>query len=265
MTASSILGRHSALASLSCRNWLVAMRAYFDGSRNSHLALAGFCAGDEYWEQFEHGWRKMLAERDPPAPYLHMTDAAALQEEFRRARGWDDSKVSRLVCDAVQFLSSQSKEKFRGFCCTIDCEARKRLISRGAKIERPEVICSEVCVGLTFVWGISVQSSSDAQIVGVQSLDFFFDQGEKFKHQFEKVYIREKKKKSLVWQLVKTIAPADMKVTPGIQAADMLAWASTRKQRTTPHAYLYLWEIMSKVIPLSVVVIDENTLCQKYT
>jgi hypothetical protein len=51
-----------------------------------------------------------------------------------------------------------------------------------------------------------------------------------------------------------------MDKTPALQAADLLAWATSRQHSKIERPYLYLAEIMKKVIPHSSFTLDENTL-----
>jgi hypothetical protein len=242
----------------------VAIRSYCDGSKTSHMSLAGFSASDDFWVDLEQGWKVLLADRTPPAPYIHMTDIVAAQKPFTEENGWTEDKRLALVNQAASYLSHRDKSAFCGFSCVVDCAARDRLIKQGASIAEPHKICSEVCLGAMMKWiAHKYVAISESEPIAVETMDFFFDQGEPFRGYFEKYARIGKKKKQLIWSLVNTIAPADMKLTPGLQVADMLAWSGTRKHSRGERTFKHLFDNLGKVVPITYAEIGEEQLRKK--
>ena len=63
----------------------------------------------------------------------------------------------------------------------------------------------------------------------LDSMEVFFDRNEGFMHHISADWSNKKiRRKNPVWDLIKTIAPADMAQTPPLQGADMIAWARNR-------------------------------------
>jgi hypothetical protein len=190
---------------------------------------------------------------------MHVTDAMALQGEFDKVKGWTDRKVSVLMNKLAALLSHQDKKRFHAFVSVLDIQARERLIAAGTSIPKPELICSETCVGSAFVWGVS-QCPVEKELE-VHTMDFFFARSEKFKHHFDLACRKGKKQKGMIWGLVNSVDEVDMGKTPGIQAADMLVWADRMeygKRFPTAHA------IFKQVIPSHRFEINENSLREKY-
>lgn len=236
-----------------------AVRSYYDGSKGSWIVLAGLSSPDDGWGDFEQEWNRILANRNPRASYMHMTDAKALQGDFSRDKGWDESKVNQLINDLVLFLSRQDKKAFHAFVSALDARAHAKLAALGVNIEKPELICTETCVGHTVVWA---QVYCPSIGIELRTMDFFFDRGEKFQYYFEEGRRRGKKKKAEMWSLVNTIAPVDMKLTPGVQAADIFAWAA--RYHYTEKQPMPLWDILGRVFPMDIIVMDETRLRKEF-
>ena len=66
------------------------MKCFFDKSDgvddagDEWLTLVGFAASDGMWRKFEDLWRRVLWERYPIAPYLHMTHLLSGEDPFER-------------------------------------------------------------------------------------------------------------------------------------------------------------------------------------
>ncbi|MFZ0285538.1 MAG: DUF3800 domain-containing protein, partial [Terriglobales bacterium] len=64
-----------------------------------------------------------------------------------------------------------------------------------------------------------------------------------------------------LWKLVEQISAVDMKKIPGVQAADILAWAVNREQTAAAGKKgTMMRHIMMQVIPASSVIWDEAKL-----
>ena len=155
------------------------MRCYFDGSDvkaadgSRWLTLAGFAAGDVFWTAFDSDWNTMLRERYPIAPYIHMCDLLSGNDPFERVAGWTDEKVRSLVGDALNLLESLNKTAFRSFICSIDVDARDRLVAEGYCIPEAPEQCVRPCIELIFNW---YTDRPDFDLI--EQAYIFFDRGE---------------------------------------------------------------------------------------
>jgi hypothetical protein len=65
------------------------------------------------------------------------------------------------------------------------------------------------------------------------------------------------------WSLLKTITTADMREKPGLQAADLLAWAVNRSRLPRDASFKLAQMIMTTIIPRAHIVWDEEKLKEK--
>jgi hypothetical protein len=66
-------------------------------------------------------------------------------------------------------------------------------------------------------------------------MEFYFDGDEPFMRHIDGEWkSREFRRRYPVWGLIRTIEPVAMQVTPGIQVADLFAWARTHVDRARP-------------------------------
>jgi uncharacterized protein DUF3800 len=229
----SELGRLTGRFYLGESRPLIAMNCYFDGSVGGQLdqwlTLGGFVATDPTWARFQKQWEAMLKDRYPIAPYIHMTDIITGNDPFERRAGWTDCKVDRLISNAEGVLNSADKKTMCAFACSIDVTARKRLVAEGYKISDPAVICAEIGLGHLLTWYRNTHGPERAHL--------FYDQNEPFIRSIRRRWLIFNGKKSLpnaFWESIANVQPVRMQDTPAIQAADMVAWAVTRRLRDVP-------------------------------
>jgi Protein of unknown function (DUF3800) len=218
-------------------SWLVAaMKCYFDGSVGGQsdrwMSLAGLVATDSVWGTFQKRWETMLRERYPVAPFLHMTDLITGNDPFERKAGWTEEKVDDLVGSAERLLASLDQRQICAFSCSIDYGAHKRLRAEGYKISDPAVICAEIGLGNLISWYREKH--------GIEMADLFYDQGEPFIRSIKQEWQKHEDRKQrvtddLFWGLIGNVMPVRMTDTPGIQASDMVAWATTRRLLNLPN------------------------------
>ena len=66
------------------------------------------------------------------------------------------------------------------------------------------------------------------------------------------------------WGLIADISEMDMRNTPALQAADLLAWARSRKYSAEQRPFLHLADILEQVVPHSRLMLDEHVLREKH-
>ena len=201
----------------------------------------------------------MLGAREPQAPYIHMSEIVSGNGLFRRDLGWTDDKINKLILDAVYLLQGFAKNVFCACVCSIDVTARQNLVSQGCEIAQPHLICAQCCVGVAFDWYYE-HFIDDLEIAHV-----FFDNNERCMHEFRQEWLRHRKPitTNLFWGHITEVRPLDMRNNAPLQAADMIAWATSRKLSQKQRSYLHLDTIVTAVIPNTRLVLDEHTLRTK--
>jgi hypothetical protein len=186
-----------------------------------------------------------------------MRETAHLKGPFQASLGWTEEKAFGLSNRMLMYMQTLDKKAFRMFACTVDLAAHRKLLDHGFQIEFPIEICNRYCSEVVLGWYVT-------QYPGlVHSARFVFDQGEPFRHPFEMKWLKEKKDPYRLWRIIKSVEAKDMKSTPGLQAADMLAWSSNREQ-TGHHKARFMCHIMKKVIPSMWVVWNEQKFREHY-
>jgi len=226
----SSLARGLAKNSLSGNEVLISMKAYCDGSGNAKtsdfLVLAGVAAEEPVWAGFERDWARILANRSPIAPYLHMNEVSHGFGLFKDEDGWDEPKRLALVKDCVFFSQTLDKSKFRSFICSIDVKRYRELKDEGELLPSVFSMCNHWVPRQMFKWYLD-----NFGLWNLPELYYFFDQNEKFRGPFANLVRRGQKKSRLSnhWHMIRQISPVDMRFTQPLQLADMLAWAHHRK------------------------------------
>jgi hypothetical protein len=185
------------------------------------MTLACLAADDGVWKYFEDEWRAILRDRGNP-PYMHMKEAMPLVETFA---GWKAEQRDFLIMGLLGLLMEVGQNrKFHAFTCSVDLGAHDRWKARN---RLPPA--ARLCARLVFPKALDWYGGFPDPILEARSIDAFFDRKEKFMGHISADWNNKKIRRKLpVWELVRTIAPADMSKTPPIQAADMIAWSAHR-------------------------------------
>lgn len=270
----------SQIGKLSCRlrlgegDTLIALYAHLDGSgnlSNSYLTLAAFAADDETWKIFESDWKNILASHTPPASYTHMWELVHKEGEFKQERGWTFENTWDLVGKCLMFMSHLDKERFRMFHCTVDLKAWRKLKAETYDLPYPIDLCNQYCSEVILNWYIVKYPEI---INPVRSLQYFFDQNERFKGRFESRWNKEtkrsrKNRKWCFWDAILSVGTVDMRGFPGLQAADMLAWSVNREMISREGGTDDLvgskvaW-MMKQIIPFYSKTFDEATMRSEF-
>jgi Protein of unknown function (DUF3800) len=209
---------------------LTVLRAFYDGGNKADakkykvITLAGYAATDSIWARLDSAWS--LALRRHGAEFIHMTDAISLQGAFSISKGWTRNRVEALILDLLKVFTEFSDKPIKGVACTIVLADYLRAKSLFADLPRPEYICTIDCLTLSWLWYASIPSKSDQ--LEDKCADLFFDRGESFMGHAQDVWNHKNFRDRKAFRAIRLIAPADMRDVPGIQMADMLAWAFNR-------------------------------------
>jgi hypothetical protein len=213
------------------------MNCYFDGSvggsSDEWLTLGGMIATDRTWGTFERDWQAMLSDRDPIAPYIHMTDLVTGNGVFESKFGWTQTKAEKLVLDAEELLISINPNTMCAFTCSVDTAARKRLRREGYAVSDPAVICAENGLGRLLGWYTEKHR--------VELVYAFYDQNEPFIKSIRTRWLRHEAKMrkkliadDLLWGRIANVQPVNMRTTPQVQACDIISWSSNRRLMARP-------------------------------
>jgi hypothetical protein len=222
----SSLGERSPLNSVSGSQVFFVFRLYFDGSgkaddpRSRFVTLACCAAEEKDWHLFEEEWREALGECGDPG-YMHMKEVMATPPRgpFRE---WSDDKVCRLVDRLLRVLRKSPQSPLKLFIFSVKLETHRKW-QPVLNLRKPERLCAEWC----FYRPIEIYWESEQPTVPL--VDAFFDQNEPFLPAIRTDWENKKcRRKFPVLQMVHSMEPVDMKLTPGVQLADMMAWSRNR-------------------------------------
>ena len=274
MMAVSYIGNLTSRLNLRERDVIIALRVHLDSSgklTDGFITLAGFAAPDEMWKQFETDWDGILKNHTPRAEYVHMKEINSLTKQFDQYKGWNHQNAFGLAGECLAYMSRLDKERFRMFYCTVDLGAWNKLKGEGYEIPEPIDLCNEFAVfGVQIWYAYKYPLESEVFNLKTDGQHYVFDRGEDYYLPFRTKWNLEKDKFENTgalspWILIDDIGEADMRKTPGIQAADILAW-SVNRDHIAPEGYpgkMYL-HIMKQVIPSGSVFYNEGTLRKKY-
>ncbi len=96
---------------------------------------------------------------------------------------------------------------------------------------------------------------------------FYFDQGEPFRHSFEQLVQRRRKSSRIsnAWHMLKMVSALDMKDTPQLQLADLVAWSNHRKHSSMPDSKWHSMSVFTEAgLPSTRVELDTNNLLLIY-
>ena len=197
-----------------------------------------------------------------------MREIAHQIEGFDRKLGWNADNAFGLANKCLVYMSQLDKRRFRMFYSAVDLGAWRKLRAETYALPSPIALCNQFCPEAVLLWYIDCYPD----VVNLQNdtIEYFFDRGESFKGPFE-AKVREGKKRARhsgvwnLWKLIKKVSAVDMKKVPGVQAADILAWAVNRDNTVSEgKAGKHLRHIIQQVIPAFSVLWDEAKLRKHY-
>ena len=251
---------------------MIALRAYFDSSgklEDDYITLAGVAANGQMWDEFDREWKRILDAHTPKAQYVHMAEICHQNKAFDRSLGWDDKTAFSLSNNCLVYMSHLDKKRFRVFYCSIDLRAWRVLRSETYQLPDPVEMCNKFCAETVLGWYL--HHYPDVIDPHSDKVAYFFDRGEYFYHPFRKKWEAEKNRAARshlwsVWPAIEQVSSVDMKTTPGIQAADIIAWAMNRETFAKEgEKARYLGHIIRQVIPSFYVIWDESRMRQEFT
>lgn len=257
---------------LTDRDILIAMKLYYDGSGggvdragDEWITLGGVAATDTAWADFDSKWHRMLGERYPKAPYVHMIEILDHEPPFDRPNGWNLQKKRELVSHAIVALSQMDKNEFRWFRCSLNATAVKRLyLDKHIVPANPHQQVALIMLYMMVKPYVDNVRHSDREKIFV-----FYDRGEKFYGPVKKEWLEKRTKPGLprdprnAWDFLENIEEADQAFTPPLQVSDMVASSHTRTLGVPEEReFSDLKELLTKFVPSTTLDVTEDILRQ---
>jgi hypothetical protein len=217
------------------------------------VSLAGFSASDSIWREFDAGWKEILKGngKRPEIKFFHTVDAVNENQPFDRASGWKSNFTEQIIIEFLHHMQKFDKKRFRSFACTVDLEGHRRVAAKRPHLKTPLEICTTFCPEAV-LWWITTKYPDPMP----HSVHYFFDLTEPFQDSFAQ---RWKNKKSVIspdgsdylWGMIKSVTDADMRGHPALQAADLMAWASSRiiTHEQKPDRFRNILEFVRAIVP----------------
>jgi hypothetical protein len=258
----SSLGKLAPTVHLPNGGLFIVLKSYFDKSGQEDqqlLTIGGVAAPDDMWAVIENEWNTILQNNDPPAAYMHMVEAIPLRGEFSPDKGWTDIKVRYLIENLLNCLTKLDKKRYCHFACSVKMAEYQKLQAETYQMDSPADLVASKCTDRITQWYFFEYKGVDLEA------HYYFDQGEPFEEIIKARWNREREKLQLPgdynqWAHITHIGPALMKKTPGLQVADMFAWATNRHEVKIPQRYEAFALMMRALIPSIWAVIDEPKL-----
>lgn len=258
------MGKLAPTAQIGEGEWFSVIKSYFDksGQEDQHLLTVGVIAAtDDVWAEIEADWNHILRSNKPPADYMHMVEAINLRDEFSSNNGWDDDHVYGLLNLLLSYLAtSPTRSKYCQFSCSLKMDDYNKLLAETYQLDSPADIVATACVRKMSEWYFEHYKGLDFES------HLYFDQGEPFEEIIKAKWNRSREGISprYQWMHISHIGPAVMRKTPGLQIADMIAWATNRHEVKIPRRYDDLALTMRMLLPSFWVVVDERQLRRHY-
>lgn len=207
------------------------MTVYVDGSGTHDdsdiLTLATCVMDSELIEAFNGAWNQELQRFGLEALHLRTLNRSA-------------SGANQLIGELIKVLSRFSQEFLYVRTCSVVIADYREAKLRSASLKPAELLCVDVCLG-----GLSIPEKDGGKddVITVQ-----FDRGEPFQRYMHEAWRNGRKgpRSSQGWpRQVQDIQTANSATTPGLQVADLLAWALNRQERCLDQSNLAFISFMT--------------------
>jgi len=223
----------------------VVLRAYYDGSGKADdpgcpfMTLGGWIGADDAIADFERRWKLVLKQYGHD--YVHMREAFHSKGSFAgRKREEFRAFTNALFNDCVSKIEWEYRDRFVGTCCTVNL-ADYRRAAEGfpelTKRKKAEALCVDYVVH-TALRLLPEDLSAPYGKTGVVRLRF--DRTEPFRHTIQRAWDRWRTQG--VFPFIASIDTGNAREDILLQAADVLAWATSRAYREgyDGHARLFM-------------------------
>jgi hypothetical protein len=262
----SILGKYAPTARIPEGSVFVVLKAYLDksGQEDQELFTIGaVAASDDVWADIERDWDTILKGNNPSASYMHMVEAIPLRGEFSPDKGWNDDHVFGLTNLLLSYLSTPApKDRYRycHFSCSLKMNDYRKLRAETYQLDSPADLIASACVRQISTWYFEHYPGLDYEA------HYYFDQNEPFEEIIKAKWNRARldQNPKYQWGHIAHVGSAVMRKTPGLQIADMIAWATNRHEVKIPQRYDNFIIGMRHLLPSFWTVIDERQLREHF-
>ncbi len=242
------------------------LKSYFDKSGQEDqelLTIGAVAATDDVWAEIDTDWKLILRNNNPPAAYIHMVEAIGLKRgsEFCPSKGWNDDHVFGLINLLLSYLSSSPiHARYCQFSCSLKMSDYDKLRAETYQLDSPADIVASACVRKMTEWYFEHYQGLDF------NAQYYFDRGEPFEQIIRAKWKRARAEQNpkYQWAHISHIGTEVMRTSPGLQIADMIAWATNRHEVKVPRRYADLVIGLRNLLPSFWVVVDEEQLRQYY-
>jgi len=204
---------------------------------------------------------------------MHMKEAVQRWHDtpFSHLKGWNQDNAWTLVFKLAKFMSAFKKTELIRFSCVVDMDDWRKVYAEGIDIPSEIVLCNAYVPRQAMLAAARslLKANEGKQHIPLTPGDlihFVFDRNEPFLAPFDAEWNAEKDKANRSgvfspWLLVGSVGEGTMTITPGLQAADILAWGLNR-ENTAPegHYGTGLAEILRNMTAGTYIYIDEHVL-----
>lgn len=275
--AVSKMGRLSPRVLIGDKDVFIAIRAYIDrsGASETHfVSLAAFGAPDDVWARFDRGWGDILKTAPSPITYMHMKEAMQRWPDtpFSHLRGWNQEKAWTLVFQLAKFMSGFKNTELINFSCVVNMDDWRKVHAEGAISIPSEIsLCNAYVPRQAMLTAAKslLKAHEGKQHIPLTPDDLIhivFDRNEPFFAPFSAEWNAKKDEANRSgifspWLMVDSVFEGTMETTPGIQAADILAWGLNR-ENTAPegHYGTGLANILRNITAGTYIYVDEEIL-----
>ena len=206
--------------------FILALRVFYDGSGKPHdpgcrfLNLGSYAGSEGAWTDFKLQWLDILKQHSAPMSplgkrYFHSKEAMHNQGGYF---GWNTRQVAALLAGLTNLLGHTQRADPLALSCSVNLADYRNVRLQIPKLRPPEAICLDACFG-------PIVRHPDRE----SGIEVRFDRAEKFYGILYKAWKHQKRGHGPWWaKYVTSIAEADMREWPEIQAADLLAWLANR-------------------------------------
>lgn len=219
--------RHFGL--LRARKFKIVIHGYFDDAksfgRSDNVMLAGYLTDDPGWDSFSREWVLLLKKHG--IERLHTSDFLSGKSKEYEAF-WHLGEEGR-VAIVNEFIEPIRKHILCGIVCSIDAPAWRSVLKDRKKKPSPDEFC--------FIRLMKLAMEQMAAWGDAFPLTLVFDDSE-HSMKFYSIYRNRKRADPVFRKGVSGIAFADDCHVPALQAADLLACATSKESHRVPGTWM---------------------------
>ncbi len=206
---------------------ILALKVFYDGSGKLHdpgcrfVNLGSLIGEETCWADLRRRWLEVLEKHSAPFSktgrrYFHASEAFQHHDGYD---GWNSDKTFRLVLELIRVLGETGRTDPLAISCSVSIADYRKVKSLIPSLRSPEAICLDICFGLAI--------RHPHRDVGIE---VEFDRTEGFYPILRTAFKQNHRGRGIWWAayVSKITEVRDMRESPEIQAADLLAYLANR-------------------------------------